>query len=129
MSSISVLLPKSTHTFGGHGGRSCDYDLPFMNLQQGSGGVAMAIGWTGQWQARFQRDQKSKLQAKVGLECLQAHLLPGESIRTPRVLLVFWDGEDMLRGHNLFRQALLAHYSPRIKGELVRPPIALSRPA
>jgi len=32
----------------------------------------------------------------------------------------------MLRGHNLFRQLILAHYSPRIDGKLVIPPIAAS---
>ena len=38
-------------------------------------------------------------------------LLPGESIRTPRILLMFWQG-DRLESQNLLRRFLLAHHSP-----------------
>ena len=39
------------------------------------------------------------------------------------MLLVFWNGNDPLRGNNLFRQTLIQHYLPRRKGQLVYPPI------
>jgi alpha-galactosidase len=122
-----TLLPPDSHfTLGGHGGRSSDSDLPFMNLQWGNGGAVLAVGWTGQWQARFERGQANAVRVQAGMERLRTRLLPGESIRTPRVLVCFWDGQDMLRGHNLFRQLILAHYTPRVDGEPVHPPIALS---
>ena len=50
-------------------------------------------------------------------------LHPGETIRTPRMLLVSWDGDDPLRGHNLLRRLLLDHYVPRLHGELALPPL------
>ena len=53
-------------------------------------------------------------------------LHPGESIRTPRILLVFWQGSDPIRGNNLFRQVLMVHYLPRRNGELVLSPICAS---
>jgi alpha-galactosidase len=53
-------------------------------------------------------------------------LHPGEGIRSPRVLLTFWDGEDLLRGHNLFRQFMLAYGIPKVGGKHLVPPIAES---
>ena len=121
-----ILGPKVKWTLGGHGGRSSDQALPFMNLAWGDTGMVMGVGWTGQWQVRFERDADRDLRTKVGMQGMHLKLHPQESIRTPRVLLVFWQGENMYRGHNLFRQTMLAHYSPRINGELVIPPISNS---
>ena len=121
-----LLGPDTQRTFAGHGGRPSDYDLPFMNLTWGSGGMMMAVGWSGQWRMNLQRDGDRGLNIQTGMQYLHAKLYPGESIRTPRMLLLFWDGEDMLRGHNLFRQLVLAHYNPRIDGRLLIPPIASS---
>ena len=118
-----VLGPKAQRILGGHGGRSSDYDLPFMNLSWGRGGVVLGVGWTGQWETVFTRDKSDGLRVQTGMQKTHLKLYPGESIRTPRMLLVFWDGTDMLRGHNLFRKLILAHYNPRIDGKLVTPPI------
>ncbi len=121
------LGPQERRTLGGHGGRPCDYDFPFMNLQWDQRqGTVLAVGWSGQWQMALARDAERGLQIQMGMEhtCLKLH--PGEVIRTPRICLLFWQGEDMLRGHNLFRQLVLAHYNPRIDGKLVIPPIANS---
>jgi alpha-galactosidase len=121
-----LLGPNAKLTLGGHGGRPSDYSLPFMNLSWGSGGALMAIGWSGQWMSQFERDQGSSLRVRTGLEYFRAKLHPGEGIRTPRILLTFWDGEDSLRGHNLFRQFMLAHGIPKIDGKHLVPPIAAS---
>jgi alpha-galactosidase len=40
--------------------------------------------------------------------------------------MVFWKGDDALRGCNLMRRVLLAHYLPRRNGKLVLPPICAS---
>lgn len=118
-----ILAPGDQKTLAGHNGRSSDYDLPFMNLSWGRGGVVLGVGWSGQWQTRFERDNKSGIHVQSGMQWTHLKLHPGESIRTPRALLVFWDGTDMLRGHNLFRRLILAHYNPRIDGKLITPPI------
>ncbi len=39
---------------------------------------------------------------------------------------MFWDGPDPIRGNNLFRQTVMAHYMPRRNSELVLPPICAS---
>ena len=119
-----ILTPGSTNelVFAPIGGRSSEGHMPFFNLAWREGGVAMAIGWSGQWEARFHRSAQGALVAQAGQQLVHCKLHPGESIRTPRMLLVFWDGGEPIRGNNLFRQVLMAHYMPRRNGELVLVP-------
>lgn len=106
------------------GGRSSDGHLPYFNLDRRTGGVAAAIGWSGQWEADFQIAPDGAFRVRAGQQLTHLKLHPGETIRTPRILLVFWSGDNPLRGNNLLRQVTLAHYSPRQKdGSLVFPPI------
>ena len=56
----------------------------------------------------------------AGLEETYLVLHPGERIRTPRILLLFWQGER-LHGHNMLRQLLFRHYVPPLRGEAREP--------
>ncbi len=106
------------------GGRSSNGTLPFMNLQRhGRGGVMIAIGWSGQWAASFKRDEEA-LHVTAGMEKTHLLLHPGEKIRTPRILLIEYAGDDSQAGQNALRRMLMANYMPRIDGELVLPPAA-----
>jgi alpha-galactosidase len=106
-------------------GRSSDGGaLPFFNLDWGSGGAVVAVGWSGQWQAFFKRSGAG-VHATAGMQFMKLSLLPGEKIRSPRMLMCFWEGADRFRGHNLFRQLILAHYTPRVDGKIVTPPISM----
>jgi alpha-galactosidase len=95
--------------------------LPYFNLQWLDGGLVGAIGWTGQWALSAQRRSERQVLLRAGQQHTHLKLLPGESIRTPRVLLVRWQGGDPLRGHNLLRRLLLAHYVARLDGKPVTP--------
>jgi len=106
------------------GGRSSNGTLPFFNLQWSNGGLVGAIGWSGQWALHVERDEKSGLTLRAGQQTTHLTLHPGESIRTPRILLVHWQGTDYLRGQNLFRQVMLDHYTMRVNGEIAVPPMA-----
>jgi len=106
------------------GGRSSNGTLPFFNLDWGTGGALVGIGWSGQWAASIAREEPGRLRLKAGQETLRLRLHPGERIRTPRILLLLWQGSDRLRGHHLLKRLLLAHYCPRIGGELAIPPVA-----
>jgi len=117
-----VLKPGAEMRLAPNGGRSSDGNLPFFNLQTDQAGVVIAVGWSGQWEARFAREGEGA-RTRAGMQTTHLLLHPGESIRTPSILLVFWEGPDPLRGNNLLRQVLLAHYLPRRNGELVLPPI------
>ncbi len=97
--------------------------LPFFNLQWPGGGVVGAIGWTGQWMVSAARSPGT-VALKSGQELTHLRLHAGESIRTPRVLLVEWSGTDRMVGQNALRSLLISYYAARVQGELVMPPVA-----
>jgi alpha-galactosidase len=110
------------------GGRSSDACLPFFNLSFGDptcSGAILAIGWTGHWYADFENIGNAiDIRAGMGGEHLTLH--PGETIRTPRILWMPWEGSEPLRGNNLLRRFILAHHTYRPDGKTVPAPIAMS---
>jgi alpha-galactosidase len=105
-----------------NGGRSSDGVLPFFNLQWPHGGLTGAVGWSGQWALRLRRSSPNQLVLQAGQQTTHFKLLPNETVRTPRILLLMWEGEDHLRGHNLFRRLLTAHYLPKREGKVAIAP-------
>jgi alpha-galactosidase len=117
------IEPNSELKYAPNGGRSSDGHMPFFNLQWQGGGLLAAIGWSGQWCCRFHRDGRD-LELQAGQQFCSLRLQPGESIRTPRILLIGYEAGDWLRGNNLLRRLLLAHYVPRVRGEITIPPLS-----
>ena len=117
-----VGRPKAQIDIAPNGGRSSDGALPFFNLEWEKGGLVGAIGWSGQWALQVRRDNERSVRLLAGQQTSRLVLHPGEEIRSPRILLVSWKGSDYLRGNNLLRRLILAHYSPRCDGKLVLPP-------
>jgi len=107
------------------GGRSSNSWLPFFNLESGHKGVITAVGWSGQWGAEFARQGDGPVRMRAGMELMHLKLRPGEGIRTPRMLLVFWQ-KDRQAGHNLLRQLLLDQYVPRLDGKPIPGPFAVA---
>jgi len=118
------LAPDTAVSMAPNGGRPSDGVLPFFNMEWADGGLAWAIGWSGQWSQRVVRSGEERLDIEAGQQTLRAKLRPGESVRTPRILLVSWRGADRMRGHNLLRRALLSHYVPRRDGQIAMPPVS-----
>lgn len=119
---VTEIAPGGSKTLSPTGGRSSNGVLPFFNLQREGGGLLVGIGWTGQWIMRVERGDCLRIIA--GMERTHLRLHPGESIRTPRILLLPWEGQDENEGTNALRQLLIRHYLPRIEGDLVLPPTA-----
>lgn len=108
------------------GGRSSNGALPFFNLEVANApGVIGAIGWTGDWAARFWRGDAGEVHMQAGMQRTHLKLFPGESIRSPRILVLFWEG-DMVNGHNVWRQLLLDHYVPQRKPGDKKAPISFA---
>jgi alpha-galactosidase len=106
------------------GGRSSSEHLPFFNIESKGEGVVLAIGWTGEWAASFDRPVTgTAFQARAGMAHTNLKLHSGEEVRTPRVLALFWQG-DRMRGHNLLRQFILAHHRPTVIGKPLTAPLA-----
>ena len=108
--------------FSPSGGRSSNGASPFFNIDFGGHGVIIAVGWSGTWTVSLERDvQFARL--KVGLDNLSTVLHPGESIRSPRVLMMHWQG-NIEDSYNQFRRLMFERIMPRVHGEVVVPPIA-----
>ena len=52
-------------------------------------------------------------------------LFPGQKIRTPAILLLFYNGNRM-RGQNHLRRLLRTHFTPSFNNQTVSPPISAS---
>ena len=120
-SSSALLLPPATVRANSTG------VMPFFNLEKPDGnGIIIAVGWSGQWAATFTRTSADCMNVRAGMELTHLKLHPGEEIRTPSVVMLFWSGGDKIAGHNQWRRLVLDHYSPTPGGKEVSPPVAAS---
>jgi alpha-galactosidase len=117
------LKPGQRIEFAPLRGKSSEGTAPFFNLQFGGGGVITSIGWSGAWNAAVERQKDGQLHLQAGLQNLHLKLHPGESIRSPRILQLYWFGNDPVRSYNLFRHTMFSHIMPKIDGKTVVPPI------
>ena len=117
-----ILEPKARVHLQPGGGRSSSEVTPFFNIESGSEGVVLGIGWTGEWAADFSRDDENHLQLQAGMALTHLKLYPAEGIRTPRILMLFWRG-DRIRGNNMLRRFILKHHRPKPNGKPLTLPI------
>jgi alpha-galactosidase len=115
------LAPKTERRFASSGGRGSDGVWPYFNVDWGSQGVIAAVGWPGQWAATFTRNDKGGLRVRAGQELTHFRLRPGEEVRTPLIVLQFWNGGNWVRAQNIWRQWMRQHNVPRLNGELPPP--------
>jgi alpha-galactosidase len=108
------------------GGRSSDNTaFPFFNIEMpNKQGIVVAVGWTGKWFANVVQKDPQSVSLKSGMETLKTFLLPNEEIRTPKICLLFWKGNDRMVGHNQFRQFILSHHSRKINGRFAEYPLS-----
>ena len=107
------------------GGRSSEVSFPFFNIESPANqGVMFSIGWSGTWVADFVKKNKNTFTIQSGMKTFESYLNPNESIRTPSVSLLFWNGKDRMIGHNKFRRFVLAHQSRKIDGKFAEYPLS-----
>ncbi len=116
--------------YKGYNGRPSVTTLPFFRVSCGNEHVILAIGWTGQWMLRLDethpaKDAPTLLSFEAGMERTCLRLLPGETIRTPRVLLYFGTGDGRAI-QNGYRRLIIEQYSPTVNGK--RPHVPLAYP-
>jgi alpha-galactosidase len=114
---LSRGLMKRISAFGG---RPSNTDLPYFNLEWGGEGVIIVVGWPGQWEAEFHRDDREGLHVRCGQELTHLKLHAGEEVRTPLVVLQFWKG-DYIDSQNVWRRWMIKHNLPRPGGETLAP--------
>jgi alpha-galactosidase len=132
MAWVDIMQPEHKTRIHSVGGRSSsggdawmqmDGSLPFFNVQAVDHGAIIAVGWTGQWAATLRRVCDRDLHISAGMELTHLKLLTGETIRTPRMLVFFWQG-DRIAAHNKFRQFILDHHTPQQEGRPLQVPLA-----
>jgi alpha-galactosidase len=114
------LAKGAIRRFASAGGRPTYGAFPYFNVEWSGQGALAVIGWPGQWAAQFDYDQASVLKIRGGQELTKLKLLPGEEIRTPLSLLMFWKG-DAVRSQNIWRKWMLAHNAPKMHGKPAKP--------
>jgi alpha-galactosidase len=117
------LPPEKRIVFAPEGGMSARAMSPFFDVEWEGGGVITAIGWSAEWEAAAERAKDGLLRIQAGQQTVHLKLHPGETIRTPRILQLYWSGIGHMDAYNLFRHTMLGHIVPRIDGQPVMPPI------
>lgn len=86
--------------------------LPFFNLQTGDDGLIVGLGWNGAWRAGFEQGGDRTTRITAGMERLDTILHPGEQIRSPLILVLYYEG-TVRHAQNVFRQFALKYHTPQ----------------
>ncbi len=119
----TALAPGDVKEFSPVGGRPTNGAWPYFNVVRPGGGIIVAVGWPGEWMARFSRDGGQELRIEAGQQLTHFLLHPGEEVRTPLIALQFYKG-DWIQGQNIWRQWMIAHVLPRVDGKVPPPQVA-----
>lgn len=116
------LPAGKTLSFAPNGGRPCDGAFPYYRVRFEGWGLSLAIGWPAQWAVSF-NGLVDGVRIRAGQAKTNLRLMPGETIRTPRMTVLAWSG-DGSRAVNLWRRWYLAHILPRPDGQPMKPLLA-----
>jgi alpha-galactosidase len=114
-------LVAGSSRLSGTGGRSSVDSMPYLNFEGEGEGLMLGIGWTGQWCAEVSADS-DLVRFEAGIENFDSYLKPGETVRLPSILLIAWEGDSSLRGHNLLRRFINDELLPKYSGETLQAP-------
>lgn len=92
-------------------GRGTSGGWPYFDVLGKGEGVLLAVGWSGTWQTDISSPTVGSISLKARQYNLNTVLLPNEKLRSPRIVLTFFDGEAEY-GHNIFRKLIIEHYTP-----------------
>ena len=115
-----VVDKKHSESMGGGGGRSSNKDFPFYKIETGTGPYIVAVGWSGQWSSEFECADNKHLHVTAGLEKTHFLLHPGEKVRSPLMLVMYWD-DDTIESNAQFRQLIYKHYTATRSGKKIDP--------
>jgi len=108
---------------------------PYYNVDWGSAGLVVALGWPGQWAAEIKRVGDGTLRVLGGMSrgmnlsgdgieaegLTEVWLAPGESIRSPLVVLQPWAEGDWIDAQNNWRRWMVDYHLPRTYGAAPAP--------
>src|SRR5579862_2322392 len=106
------------------GGKTVE-TIPFFDIQTAGHGLIGALGWPGTWSINFSRPTEEAIAVSAGMGATHLSLHSGEEIRTPEVLLLPWDGDDV-DAHNVLRRHILRYHTPQYDGKPVVLPVSFT---
>ncbi len=116
-----VLKPADVMHFAPDGGRPTDHAWPYYNVELPGEhrGVIAVVSWPAEWASTISRPsgQGDELRVVGGQQLIHTRLHPGEEIRTPLSVLMFYRG-DAADGQNLWRRWMLSDNVPRPGGHM-----------
>ena len=98
-----TLGPGKTERIAPAGVCPTSVEFPGFNIAHSGGGMIVAVSWAGQWAASFARDGKNTLRITAGQELIHCKLHPGEEVRSPMIVMQFYQG-PWLRAQNVWRR-------------------------
>ena len=104
------------------GGKTVE-TIPFFDIKTEKHGLIGALGWPGRWTINFSRSTEAAIAVSAGMEGTHLSLHPGEEIRTPEILLLPWEGND-IDAHNVLRRHVLQYHTPQYDGKPVVLPVS-----
>ena len=119
----ALYLEGDKVEFGPMSAYSSSGAFPFYDITYPGGGFVTAIGWSGKWNSLVEL-HGGQVHTTAQMSELNTFLYPHEEIRSPRILLVFWEGGTRADGINQFRRTMINYVSPRYNGQLQRVPIS-----
>ena len=110
------LHSGNTRTFESIGGRSSDGVMPYFHIENGDGGLIIAIGWSGDWVCSLSKHpnedhEASRLRITAGLKHKELRANNTVPLQLPSILVMSYRG-DQFAGRNQFRRLMLHHFSP-----------------
>jgi len=100
-------------------GTSCNGAFPYMRLMFDGFGVNIAVGWPAMWYAELS-GVTGGAAIGIGQKRCSFKIHPGETMRTPRVNLEAFAGDE-IRGIQMWRRWYLDHILPRENGKPLPP--------
>lgn len=104
-------------------GLACHFAFPYMRLMLEEYGINIAVGWPAQWETVF-APCTAGVRFTAGQQRTGMYLKPGETIRTPRITLMGFSGDES-RGRNIWRRWYFKHIIPRENGDIIPPKLCL----
>lgn len=118
-----VDLEQRPERFVSDSGRATHVNFPYFNLECGTGGTLLALGWAGTWTASFRYEQGITKYVANSINGLKTYLKPGETLRSALFVCLPYEGRNETDAMNIWRRWFLKHNIPRAdkEGNAVEP--------
>ena len=108
-------------------GRPSHGVFPYYNLSYGNGGTFIAIGWPGTWYASYNYKKSAKTTTLAcGQGSVSTYIAPGETLRTPLMGFVEYEGLTPDEQTNAWRHYYINDVMRKIDGELTPTYVGIS---